>query len=342
MEISDAAGVVAELGPYTAVVGPRAWEAHRHRFPPPRHVIVCESLEEIALDRLFDDVEGVQRRADLGAIVGIGGGRALDGAKYLGSRTAQPVVLVPTMLASLAPFTNEVARRVRRQLVFMGEVSCRVVADVDLLSQAPPQRNSSGAGAVVAVATALWDWRFADRRDRGIPFSAAQAELGERCLRALSDAAADIKAGSAEGILALARILDALGAATIRSGHRRLSEGSEHAFLQAYEHRLGASSDHGALLGLATVAMASLQATFTADADLTTVDRVVDLLIRCGVAANPYQRDLDEGTFRGLLRHTVRFAIGEALPYSILDEADINVSASEEMWRQVWRVRAVQ
>ena len=84
--------------------------------------------------------------------------------------------------------------------------------------------------------------------------------------------------------------------------------------------------------------MASLQATFVGDGDLSRVDRSVDLLNRCGVAANPYQRDLDEGTFRGLLRHTVRFAIGESLPYSILDEADVNVSTSEEMWRQVWRV----
>jgi hypothetical protein len=59
------------------------------------------------------------------------------------------------------------------------------------------------------------------------------------------------------------------------------------------------------------------------------------------VAANPAQLGLDEGTFRGILRHTVRFAVGEARPYSVLNEADVNWSASEEMWRQCWRVPRV-
>ena len=67
----------------------------------------------------------------------------------------------------------------------------------------------------------------------------------------------------------------------------------------------------------------------------------VDLLNRCGVAANPHQLDIDEGTFRGLLRHTVRFAVGEFLPYSVLNEADVNYSASDEMWRWCWRVPRV-
>jgi hypothetical protein len=64
----------------------------------------------------------------------------------------------------------------------------------------------------------------------------------------------------------------------------------------------------------------------------------VDLLTRCRVAANPNQLGLDEGTFRGLLRHAVRFHVGEFLPWSVLNEADLNWSAAEEMWRMCWRV----
>jgi hypothetical protein len=34
--------------------------------------------------------------------------------------------------------------------------------------------------------------------------------------------------------------------------------------------------------------------------------------------------------------------VGESLPYSVLNEADVNWSASEEMWRQAWRVPRVR
>ena len=65
------------------------------------------------------------------------------------------------------------------------------------------------------------------------------------------------------------------------------------------------------------------------------------MLGACGVEANPGQLGLDEGTFRGVLRHTVRFAVGEFLPYSVLNEADVNWSVSEEMWRRCWQVPRV-
>ena len=69
---------------------------------------------------------------------------------------------------------------------------------------------------------------------------------------------------------------------------------------------------------------------------------VIDLLSRCQVEANPHQLGLDEGTFRGLLRHSVRFHVGEFLAWGVLDEADVNWSAAEEMWRMCWRVPVVR
>jgi hypothetical protein len=65
---------------------------------------------------------------------------------------------------------------------------------------------------------------------------------------------------------------------------------------------------------------------------------VVELLRSCRVLANPHQMGIDEGTFRGLLRHSVRFHVGEFLPWSVLNEADLNWSVSEHLWAQAWRV----
>jgi len=300
--------------------------------------VVVAGLEQLALDALVER----ERASDATTVVGLGGGTAIDVAKYVGLRTGKDVVVVPTALGSLAPFTTEVARRIRRQIAWLGDVSPRVVLDIDLLRSAPPMRNRAGAAEIVGTLSAVWDWRLADARGHGLPVSerlvATAADLRQR----LAEAAEDIRAVTPTGMRCLAGLLTELGAATTDSGHRRLIDGSEHTFAQAFEHRLGRLPHYGAMVGLGTVAMTALQAWFGLSAG-GPVDpaEAVELLNRCGVAANPHQLDIDEGTFRGVLRHTVRFAVGEFLPYSVLNEADVNYSASDEMWRWCWRVNRV-
>jgi glycerol dehydrogenase-like iron-containing ADH family enzyme len=339
---ADAGEVVAGLGPWLAVASPSGWAASglEASAPPPQRHLAPTSLEELDLDGLADQLEESHEPATL---VGVGGGLALDSAKYLAWRRDWPLVLVPTALGSLAPFTAEVARRVRRQQVWTGHAAARRVLDPRVLAAAPPALNRAGAAEVVATASATWDWRLADARDKGMPFSAAVADVGSRCRSDLAEAAPAIAAAGLEGLQVLARLLADLAEACARVGHRRLVDGSEHTFVQAYEHRLGRLPSYGGLLGLGSVAMATLQQWYGVSAG-GPVDphEIVDLLTRCAVAANPHQLELDEGTFRGLLRHAVRFHVGEFLPWGVLDEADVNWSAAEEMWRMCWRVPIVR
>ncbi|MBM3683758.1 MAG: iron-containing alcohol dehydrogenase family protein [Actinobacteria bacterium] len=337
--VGDAADALAGVGSCTVVAGPTAAAAIRLDRLTPLRTITPGSLEELALDRLVES----ERRVDATTVVGVGGGVALDTAKYLALRTGKDLLLVPTTLASLAPFTTEVARRIRRQMTPVGDVAGRTVVDVDLLGGAPAARNRAGAAEVVATIPAVWDWRFADSRDRGLPVSTQVVDVAERCRRLLGEGAEEVAACTPAGLRLLADLLAALGTACSRSGHRRVVDGSEHTYVQSFEHRFGPHRSYGGLLGLGAVAMSTLQAWFGLSAG-GPVDpaEAIDLLNRCRVEANPGQLGLDEGTFRGLLRHTVRFAVGEFLPYSVLNEADVNWSMSEEMWRHCWRVDRVE
>ena len=300
--------------------------------------VVVTSLEQLALDALVE----AERASDATTVVGFGGGTAVDAAKYVALRTGKDAVVIPTALGGLAPFSTDVARRIRRQISWLGDLSPTVVLDFALLTAAPPMRSRAGAAEIVATLSATWDWRLADARGHGLPVSSRLADQGKSLRRRLADAAEDIKAGSTEGLRALAALLAELGAAATDCGHRRLMDGSEHTFAQAFEHRLGRLAFYGATVGMGTVAMTALQSWFGLSAGgQVDPQEAVDLLNRCGVAANPHQLDIDEGTFRGLLRHTVRFAVGEFLPYSVLNEADVNYSASDEMWRWCWRVPRV-
>ncbi len=336
VEQAAALDVLATLGDATRYVSAAAQHAGLGR----PNSVVTTSLEEQTLEALAER----ERRVDCTTVVGIGGGLALDTAKYVGLKCGKDVVLVPTALSGLAPFSTEIARRVRRQITWIGDISPRVVLDWALLAQAPPARNRAGAAEVVATLSASWDWRLADTRDKGLPASPRVLQATAALRARLSDAAADIRAVSPEGLMELAGLLRELAALITDVGHRRMVDGSEHTFAQAFEHRLGrfspsSAGGYGEMVGMGTVAMAALQAWFGLSAGGPIDPEIaVDLLTRCGVACNPHQLDVDEGTFRGVLRHTVRFAVGEFLPYSVLNEADVNFTAAEEMWRWCWRV----
>ena len=352
VEEAEAGEVLAALAGCTCFVSA---SASRFELVGPEAVVVS-SLEEMALDALVER----EWRRDATTVVGLGSGTAIDTAKYVGFRTGKDVVVIPTALSSLAPFTTEIARRVRRQISWLGDISPRVILDQDLLAKAPAGLNRAGAAEVVGTLSAVWDWRLADARNIGLPVAPRLVSAAESLRARLVDAAEEVRAVTPAGLGALAAILRDLGWAVTDAGHRRLVDGSEHTFAQAYEHRLGrlpaygstggtggtgetgetgGLTAYGGMVGMGTVAMSALQAWFGLSAGgPIDPEQAVQLLTRCGVAANPHQLGVDEGTFRGVLRHAVRFAVGESLPYSVLNEADVNYTAAEEMWRWCWRV----
>jgi glycerol dehydrogenase-like iron-containing ADH family enzyme len=343
---AGAVEVVADLGRFVAVAADEAWHTLPVTLPPPVQRVSSHSLEDLDLERLAG-----QTHDEVATIVGIGGGVALDTAKYLAARGGCDLLLVPTTLGTLAPFTYGVARRVRRQVFTTPDEpvgpdrSWRVVVDLDLIGAAPAERNRAGAAAVAATAPAEWDWRLGDSRGRGVPVSSRLTDAATALRARLADAAEDIAGGSTEGLGALARLLIDLGA-LVNSGSRLIVDGSAATFVQAYEHRLAGlprPGGYGGLLGLAAVGMSALQSWYgVAAGGDARPEEVVALLSRCQVVANPHQLGLDEGTFRGLLRHAVRFQVGEFLPWTVLNEADVNATTAEELWRQVWQVPRVR
>jgi hypothetical protein len=86
------------------VVDPQAWFAARRWLTAnPRSLARAESLDARVLDALLNTpeaFEGVSR------IIGLGGGTAIDTAKYLAWRTGLPLTLVPSALTVDAPFTR--------------------------------------------------------------------------------------------------------------------------------------------------------------------------------------------------------------------------------------------
>lgn len=106
--------------------------------------------------RLFADLPRVS------AVVGVGGGKALDVAKYVGFLGRLPYYAVPTSLSNdgfCSPQSSLTVRGKRRSLP--AALPFGVVVDTAVCRDAPPLLTLSGVGDLVAKFTAIADWKLA-------------------------------------------------------------------------------------------------------------------------------------------------------------------------------------
>ena len=99
--------------PYAGVSSPRAHRtAAAHLGRPPATVVHADSLDFEYLQMLTESLSGA---AEL--LVGLGGGLALDAAKYAALARKLPLVLVPTIVSTGAIIHSMFARWEGRQII---------------------------------------------------------------------------------------------------------------------------------------------------------------------------------------------------------------------------------
>jgi glycerol-1-phosphate dehydrogenase [NAD(P)+] len=246
----------------------------------------AQAVEAISwIDVAENDLESAARLfADLpkgvSAIVGVGGGKALDVAKYVGFLSRLPYYAVPTSLSNdgfCSPQSSLTVRGKRRSLP--AALPFGVVIDTAVCRDAPRALTLSGVGDLVAKFTAVRDWKLAFHAT-GEPVDDFAALLSDGSIHAyLSHPAFDL-----EGIRLLATALMLNGIAMEMSGSSRPASGSEHLI----SHALDALSDrprlHGLQVGVATYVVSLLQGENT--------DRIAGLFDATGfwdaVAADPF------------------------------------------------------
>ena len=113
---------------------------------------------------------------------GIGGGTAIDTAKFLAWKTGCPLLQMPTITSVDAGFTDPIGVRIGGRVRYIGSiVPIRVVIDVDVIRSAPLRLNRSGIGDILSCHTGLWDWKAASDAGHGHCWRDDLASLGERC-----------------------------------------------------------------------------------------------------------------------------------------------------------------
>lgn len=189
------------------------------------------------------------------AILGFGGGKALDVAKYVSFLTRLPYVAIPTSLSNdgiCSPQSSLTIAAKRRS--FPSAMPMGVVIDTAVCLGAPEILWLSGIGDLVAKFTAVADWKLA--------FHAAKTPVDDFSAL-LSDASVYQFLGrpirDLEGTKLLGTTLLLNGIAMGICGSSRPASGSEHLLSHALDELSSRPRLHGLQVGVATYLISLLQ-----------------------------------------------------------------------------------
>jgi len=223
------------------------------------------------------------------AVVGIGGGRTLDTAKYAATLAGLPMVSVATSLAH-----DRIASPVAsleengRKGSYGVQMPIAIVIDLDYVRASPVEMRRSGIGDTVSNLGAVADWRLAER-ERGETVDGLAATFAHTAAMAVIDRQDGVD--DDPFLVALAEGLVLSGLAMATAGSSRPCSGGDHEIVHAIDHLFPGTAHHGELAGACALFTAHLRGS---EAQARALDRC---LRRHGLPRTPADLGLTEEQF---------------------------------------------
>jgi glycerol-1-phosphate dehydrogenase [NAD(P)+] len=191
------------------------------------------------------------------ALVGIGGGRTIDLAKYAASLSGLPMVAVATSLAhdGLASPVASLEDHGRKGSYGV-QMPIAVMVDLDYVRRSAPALRRGGVGDVISNLSAIADWRLAERV-RGETVDGVAVTFARTA--ATSIVHRDDGIDDDAFLIALAEALVLSGLAMATAGSSRPCSGGDHEILHAIDHLFPGTAGHGELAGAASLFTAWLR-----------------------------------------------------------------------------------
>ncbi|USZ69018.1 NAD(P)-dependent glycerol-1-phosphate dehydrogenase [Halorussus salilacus] len=209
-------------------------------------------VEEASFDAV-QRVISVARDAEAGYLVGVGGGKAIDIAKMASDDIGTGFVSVPTAAShdGIVSGRGSVPEGDTRHSVAAAP-PLAVVADTEILADAPWELTTAGCADIISNYTAVKDWRLANRL-QNVEYSHYSAALAEMTAEMLVGNADTIKEGLEESAWAVVKALVSSGVAMSIADSSRPASGSEHLFSHQLDRMVPDAALHGHQVGVGTV-----------------------------------------------------------------------------------------
>ncbi len=304
------------------VTMPDAWARLKDELAgSARDVCLVNSVDRVSLDA------AITHHGSFDLVVGVGGGMALDAAKYFSWRTEAPLVTIPTVISTNAFATEAVGVREGGKVRYVGSVrSARCIIDFDVIAASPRPLSLGGVCDVLSCHTGLWDWEQACKS--GVtdhPWDASAAKKARLLVEQVAEYAGDIRDVSVPGI----KLVVDLCAATVEicqpMGHFRAEEGSEHFLMYCLESFTERHYFHGPIVALGIDVMSRLQ-----DNESHWIRTVID---SCGLPRTPLASAVTRAELVRAIKELPRFVADEQLWHSAanglkMTDADVDAVVS--------------
>jgi len=264
--------------PYLVVTMEDLWPKFEHLLPNPGGVYYVHSLD---VEELARDVEKLPR---VNCVIGLGGGQAVDVAKFFAWTKRLPLFQVPTSMTVNAPFGHRAGLRTQGKVRYMGWVVPEAVyVDLDVIQGAPPLLNRSGVCEIMCYHTAHYDWKLAHdlgKTEAQWPYDERLVQQAREQLDNVMAHLDDIHAVNEEGIRTL-MLANRWGGATFHNAgwNPRHIEGVDHFFFYTLEYLTGKHFIHGQPVCLGIFIGSALQG--------NEADRMLAAIQRVGVDIRP-------------------------------------------------------
>ncbi len=266
-------------------------------------------------------LQSMAKKIDADIIVGIGGGRSIDVAKYVAYLANKQWVAFPTILSHDGVVSSRASLENNGMKISVSaKEPVAIIADLDIIRNAPYRWIASGAGDVLSNISAVEDWKIANLAGKE-KYHVVMAELSLLAVRAVIENIDDIKKRNYHGLEVLLWSLICSGFAMNIYGSSRPCSGSEHNFSHALE-KLGSKALHGEQCALGTLITMKLQG--------KDHNKVRNYMKKLGLPTNAKEINVE----KSMLIKALLAAKSIRNRYTILDEKKLNAKTAERLLKE--------